>query len=100
MTQQGTGHEEDEVDILEAKARERRRSSVSLALPNGGDQQGMTASVNIGAGQVEFEAHGVKINRDGLFIEGTNVSGIHQDDLRVLAEIGRGACSVVKQAQV
>lgn len=100
MTQQGSGNEADEVAVMETKARERRRSSVSLALPNGADQQGMVASVNIGADQVEFEAHGVKINRDGLFIEGTNVSAIHQDDLRVLKELGRGACSVVKQAQV
>lgn len=53
-----------------------------------------------GNDEVEFEAQGVKINLDGLFIEGENVSEVHQDDLRVLGELGRGACSVVKQAQV
>lgn len=79
------------------QARERRRSSISLAIPICAQ---MAASVDIGADQVEFEAHGVKISHDGLFIDGTNVSEIHQDDLRVLSELGRGACSVVKQAQV
>lgn len=80
-------------------ARERRRSSLSL--PTVSDlQDTLSASVNIGSDQVEFEAQGVKINRDGLFIEGTNVSEVHQDDLSVLGELGRGACSVVMQAQV
>ncbi|CAM9242995.1 unnamed protein product [Scytosiphon promiscuus] len=78
------------------QARERRRSSISLAIPICAQ---MAASVDIGADQVEFEAHGVKISHDGLFIDGNNVSEIHQDDLRVLSELGRGACSVVKQAQ-
>lgn len=85
-------------DVLNAELRERRRSSISLAIPAGGDP--LAASVEIQQDQVEFEAHGVKINRDGLFIEGINVSEIHQDDLRMLSELGRGACSVVKQAQV
>lgn len=80
------------------QARERRRSSISLAIPVCAHQ--MTASVEIRNDEVEFEAHGVKISHEGLFIEGTNVSEIHQDDLRVLRELGRGACSVVKQAQV
>ncbi|CAN0262640.1 unnamed protein product [Ectocarpus sp. 6 AP-2014] len=79
------------------QARERRRSSISLAIPVCAHQ--MTASVEIRNDEVEFEAHGVKISHEGLFIEGTNVSEIHQDDLRVLRELGRGACSVVKQAQ-
>lgn len=80
------------------QARERRRSSISLAIPVCANQ--MAASVEIGQNQVEFEAHGVKISQDGLFIDGTNVSAVHQNDLRVLSELGRGACSVVKQAQV
>ncbi|CAM9761435.1 unnamed protein product [Ectocarpus sp. 12 AP-2014] len=79
------------------QARERRRSSISLAIPVCAHQ--MTASVEIRNDEVEFEAHGVKISHEGLFIEGTNVSEIHQDDLRVFRELGRGACSVVKQAQ-
>ena len=78
---------------------ERRRSSISLAIPAGANQ--LAASVEIKADEVEFgEAHGVIINRDGLFIEGKNVSEVHQDDLRILSELGRGACAVVKQAQV
>lgn len=79
-------------------ARERRRSSISLAIPVCSNQ--MAASVEIGQDEVDFEAHGVKISQDGLFIDGTNVSEIHQNDLRVLSELGRGACSVVKKAQV
>lgn len=84
-------------------SRERRRSSIGgLALPSGSasEQQQLNASINIGAAQVEFEAQGVKINADGLFINGENVSEVHQDDLAVLSELGRGACSVVKKAQV
>eukprot|EP00752_Nemacystus_decipiens_P004021 g3683.t1 len=77
--------------------RERRRSSISLAIPVCSHQ--MAASVEIGQDEVDFEAHGVKISQDGLFIDGTNVSEIHQNDLRVLSELGRGACSVVKKAQ-
>lgn len=80
------------------QARERRRSSISLAIPVCAHQ--MAASVQIDHDQVEFEAHGVKISQDGLFIDGNNVSSVHQNDLRVLRELGRGACSVVKQAQV
>lgn len=79
-------------------ARERRRSSISLAIPVCAHP--MAASVEIGQDEVEFEAHGVRIDQDGLFIDGSNVSGIHQNDLRVLSELGRGACSVVKLAQV
>ncbi|CAM9889748.1 unnamed protein product [Pylaiella littoralis] len=79
------------------QARERRRSSISLAIPVCAHQ--MAASVQIDHDQVEFEAHGVKISQDGLFIDGNNVSSVHQNDLRVLRELGRGACSVVKQAQ-
>eukprot|EP00903_Cladosiphon_okamuranus_P006592 g6440.t1 len=78
-------------------ARERRRSSISLAIPVCSHQ--MAASVEIGQDEVDFEAHGVKISQDGLFIDGTNVSKIHQNDLRMLSELGRGACSVVKKAQ-
>lgn len=81
------------------QARERRRSSIAqLAIPVCANQ--MAASVEIGHDQVEFEAHGVSISQDGLFIDGNNVSSVHQNDLRVLSELGRGACSVVKQAQV
>lgn len=105
MTQQSEGGE-DATSVptlkprvtLSAELRERRRSSISLAIPAGANP--LAASVEIKQDQVEFEAHGVKINRDGLFIEGVNVSEIHQDDLRILRELGRGACSVVKQAQV
>lgn len=89
-----------EQGVLDANSRERRRSSLSMALPVCSEQQGMAASVNIGADQVEFEAHGIKINHDGLFVQGTNVSEIHQRDLREVRELGRGACSVVKQVQV
>lgn len=81
-----------------ARERERRRSSISLAIPVCSSQ--MAASVEIGQDEVDFEAHGVKISQDGLFIDGTNVSEIHQNDMRVLSELGRGACSVVKKAQV
>lgn len=95
-------HEAEEV--ARELSRERRRSSIGgLALPSGSasDQQHqLNASINIGAAQVEFEAQGVKINSDGLFINGENVSEVHQDDLAVLSELGRGACSVVKKAQV
>lgn len=86
------------VQAAQQQARERRRSSISLAIPICANQ--MAASVEIGHDQVEFEAHGVKISQDGLFIDGNNVSSVHQNDLRVLRELGRGACSVVKQAQV
>lgn len=86
------------MEKMNPSPRERRRSSISLAIPVCADQ--LAASVNIESHQVEFEAHGLKINRDGLFIEGANVSEIHQDDLRVLRELGRGACSVVMKAQV
>lgn len=84
------------------RSRERRRSSIgTLALPVGSDQQqNLNTSVNFGADEIEFEAQGVKINKDGLFIHDENVSEVHQDDLAVLTELGRGACSVVKKAQV
>lgn len=87
------------VQAARQQARERRRSSISqLAIPICANQ--MAASVEIGQDQVEFEAHGVRISQDGLFIDGNNVSSVHQNDLQVLSELGRGACSVVKQAQV
>lgn len=98
MTQAEDGHVALAQVKLDLRPRERRRSSISLALPVCAHQ--LAASVEIRADQVEFEAHGVKINRDGLFIDGINISEIHQDDLRVLSELGRGACSVVKLAQV
>ena len=75
-----------------------RGTLVSLSIPDSANVLG--ASVEIKPDQVSFKAYGVEINRDGLFIEGKNVSEIHQDDLRLLGELGRGACSVVKQAQV
>lgn len=87
-------------EVMEAHntARERRRSSISLAIPVCSNP--MAASVEIGQDEVDFEAHGVKISQDGLFIDGANVSEVHHNDLRVLSELGRGACSVVKKAQV
>lgn len=83
------------------KSRERRRSSIgTLALPVCASQQKMSESLNIGADEVEFEAQSVRINYDGLFIQDENVSQVHPDNLTVLRELGRGACSVVMQAQV
>lgn len=98
MTQQSGGDPSGLELTQDEEICERKRTSISLAIPVGAKQLG--ASVEIKDDQVSFEAHGVEINRDGLFIEGKNVSEIHQDDLRILGELGRGACSVVKRAQV
>ena len=83
--------------VRDAEKHGKRRTSVSLALPV--CPQGLAASVEISGNEVEFEAHGVIINHEGLFIDGTNVSTINLDDLQILSELGRGACSVVKKAQ-
>lgn len=102
MTQQSGGdasgpniaRDEDDEEYVDGH----KRTSMSLAIPDGANALG--ASVEIKPDQVAFTAYDVEINCDGLFIEGKNVSQIHQDDLRILGELGRGACSVVKQAQV
>lgn len=83
--------------VRDAEKHGKRRTSVSLALPD--CPRGLAASVEISGNEVEFEAHGVIINHEGLFIDGTNVSTINLDDLQILSELGRGACSVVKKAQ-
>lgn len=85
---------------IDAQPRAGRRSPLTLALALPGNSQDLSSSVKIDENEVEFEAQGVKINQQGLFINGVNVSEINPDDLHILGELGRGACSVVKKAQV
>lgn len=103
MSQAGVAGDDfvpDEI-VLDAQPRAGRRSPpVALALALPGTSQDLSSSVYIDDNEVEFEAHGVKINQQGLFINGANVSEINPDDLQILGELGRGACSVVKKAQV
>lgn len=101
MSQAGVARDDlspDEI-VLDAQSRAGRRSPAALALALPGSSQDLSSSVNIDENEVEFEAHGVKISQQGLFINGTNISEINPDDLHILGELGRGACSVVKKAQ-
>ncbi|CAM9792824.1 unnamed protein product, partial [Discosporangium mesarthrocarpum] len=83
------------------QARERRRSSISsLALPMDAPTGDMLrASEDMEEDFVVSEDGRVRIDKRGLYIDGTNVSEVRQEDLRFISELGRGACSVVKKAQ-
>ncbi|CAM9226889.1 unnamed protein product, partial [Phaeothamnion confervicola] len=78
---------------------DRRKSMMSLALPDSRQETELVRSVEFGSDAIEFKDEDVRIDYHGLSIRGETSSPIHQEDLYIVSELGRGACSVVKKAQ-
>jgi hypothetical protein len=96
-------------DTLRLGRRRRGSNQVSLALPVDNDEEDeMAASFVMGNSGVEFHRADVRIDKDGLYINGAatgpiqeegvgNAASIHQNDLYPICELGRGACGIVRK---